>query len=98
MNLREFMTNGFAVLRGILRHGSFNKCGKLLRIERGVRILKKNCEISVGDRVLLHRDCKLSVWGTDGKATLSIGNNTYIGDRTEIHAGQSIVIGNNQHF
>lgn len=94
MNLNEFLTNGFAVLRGMLKRFSFDRCGRLLRVERGVRILKKNCEIMIGNRVLLHRGCKLSVWGTDGKATLSIGDNTYIGDRTEIHAGKCIRIGN----
>lgn len=95
MTLNEFFTNVFAVLRGGFRRFSFNRCGKLLRVETGVRILKKNCEINIGDRVLLHRGCKLSVWGTDGKAKLTIGNNTYIGDRTEIHAGKEIRIGNN---
>ena len=93
MNLSEFLTNGFAVLRGAVKRFHFDKCGRLLRVERGVRILKKNCRITIGDRVLLHRGCKLSVWGTDGKAELHIGANTYIGDRTEIHAGKCVRIG-----
>ncbi len=95
MNLSEFLNNCFAVLRGIFRRAAFDKCGKLLRIEPGVRILRKNCTIELGNRVLLHRGCKLSVWGTDGKSTLVIGDNTYIGDRTEIHAGKSVTIGSN---
>ncbi|MBE7025923.1 MAG: acyltransferase [Ruminococcaceae bacterium] len=60
---------------------------------RGVVILKKNGTISLGDRVVLHKGCKLSAWGTDGPAKIRIGSRTYIGDRTEIHAGQSVTIG-----
>lgn len=93
MNIGEFFQNGFAVVRGILRGGCFDSKGRLLRIEKGVRILRKNAEISVGDKVLLHRDCKLSVWGTDNRAKLTIGSNSYIGDRTEIHTGKCIEIG-----
>jgi len=93
MTITELMQNSIAVMRGILRYRHFNKKGKLLRIEKGVRILKKNAEITVGNKVMLHRDCKLSVWGTDNHAVLDIGNNTYIGDRTEIHAGKKIEIG-----
>lgn len=94
MNVHEFVTNAFAILRGLVRRFAFDRCGKLLRVERGVRILRKNSSICLGNRVLLHRGCKLSVWGTQGKATLTIGNNTYVGDRTEIHAGKQIKIGN----
>lgn len=93
MTIGEFIQNSLAVMRGILRSGSFKSKGKLLRIEEGVKILKKNAEITVGDKVMLHRGCKLSVWGTDNHAVLNIGNNSYIGDRTEIHAGKRIDIG-----
>jgi len=94
MNIRDFMTNGFAVVRGILRKFSFKKNGSLLRIEKGVRVWTNNGEISVGNRVLLHRYCKLSAYGADQKAEIIIGSNTYIGDRTEIHAGRKVEIGN----
>ena len=57
--------------------------------------MKKNCSISLGDKVFLHDGVKLSAWGTDQKATIKIGSETYIGDRTEIHAGKSVTIGNN---
>lgn len=94
MNIRDLFINGFAVLRGMLKGFRFKSKGSLLRIERGVRLWKNNGEIIVGDRVLLHRHCKLSAYGTDGIARISIGNNTYIGDRTEIHAGSLVEIGN----
>lgn len=91
MRLSDVFVNGCAVLRGILYKMKFNKSGKLLRMEKGVRVLKNNGEITLGDRVLLHRFVKLSAYG--GK--IEIGNNSYIGDRTEIHAGKSVKIGNN---
>ncbi len=93
MNISEIFTNGFAVLRGLTKRFYFNRCGKLLRVESGVRILKKNAKINLGDRVLLHRGVKLSAWGTSAHADITIGSNTYIGDRTEIHAGKCVRIG-----
>ncbi len=95
MNIRDFLINSFAVLRGAAKRFKFSSCGSLLRIEGGVRLWKNNGEISVGDRVLLHRQVKLSAYGTGEKAKIIIGSNSYIGDRTEIHAGSLVEIGNN---
>ena len=89
MNIKSVLLNGTAVLRGILNKWKFDKSGRLLRMERGVRVMKNNGRVSLGDRVLLHRYVKLSAYG--GK--IEIGNNTYIGDRTEIHSGKSVKIG-----
>lgn len=93
MNIRDFFINSFAVFRGIVKRYKFSSCGSLTRIERGVRIWKNNGEISLGDRVLLHRYVKLSAYGQGERARIKIGNNTYIGDRTEIHAGSLVEIG-----
>lgn len=59
-------------------------------MERGVRVMKNNGTISLGDRVFLHRYVKLSAYG----GRIEIGSNSYIGDRTEIHAGELVKIGN----
>ena len=91
MNICDIFSNSIMVLRGALKSLKLNKSGNLLRCEKGVRIMKRDGSISVGDRVLLHRYVKLSAYG--GK--IDIGNNTYIGDRTEIHSGESVKIGNN---
>ncbi|MBE7051922.1 MAG: acyltransferase [Ruminococcaceae bacterium] len=93
MVMREFFINGFSVLRGILRKCQFKKCGSLLRIEKGVRIWKNNGEVSVGSRVFIHRNVKLSAYGAGEKARIIIGDRSYIGDRTEIHAGSLVEIG-----
>ncbi|MBQ7875869.1 MAG: acyltransferase [Clostridia bacterium] len=90
MNVKDVFINGCAVIRGILNKWKFNKSGKLLRIEKGVRVMKNNGTVTLGDRVLLHRYVKLSAYG--GK--IEIGNNSYIGDRTEIHSGEMVKIGN----
>ena len=90
MDIKNIFANGIAVLRGILNKWKFNKSGKLLRMEKGVRIMKNNGTVTLGDKVFLHRYVKLSAYG--GK--IEIGNNSYIGDRTEIHAGESVKIGN----
>lgn len=89
----EYRDIAAKLLRGFLRRGRFASCGKTLRMGSGVVILKKNGEIRLGDRVVLHKNCKLSAWGTDGPAKITVGSRTYIGDRTEIHAGQSVTIG-----
>ncbi len=89
----EYRDIAAKLLRGALKRGRFASCGKTLRMGSGVTILKKNGKIRLGDRVVLHRGCKLSAWGTDGPAEIVIGSRTYIGDRTEIHAGQRVSIG-----
>ena len=83
------------LLRGFFFKGRLTSSGKMLRVGRKVRLMKKNCTIEIGDKVFLHDGVKLSAWGTDQKSAIKIGSNTYIGDRTEIHAGKSVKIGNN---
>lgn len=83
------------LLRGFMTKSKINKCGKLFRVGKGVRILKKNGEINIGRKVQLHHGVKLSAWGTEGYTRINIGDNTSIGDRTEIHAGQAVNIGLN---
>ena len=92
-NISEYFDIAFCLCRGFFKKMRLNSCGKLLRAGRGVRVTKKNSEISVGERVFLHERVKLSAWGTDKKAKLQIGSNSYIGDRTEIHAGERVTIG-----
>lgn len=93
-NFGEYVEIAATLMRGFLYRPRFLKCGKLLRVDSGVILKKKNAEILVGNKVFLHRHVKLSAWGTDQKAKISIGDRTYIGDRTEIHAGAHVSIGN----
>jgi acetyltransferase-like isoleucine patch superfamily enzyme len=81
------------LLRGAFFKLRINGCGKLLRVEKRVRILKRNASITMGRKVQLHRYVKLSAWGNEGLAEILIGNETSIGDRTEIHAGKRVEIG-----
>ena len=97
----EYFSIAINLTRGIFFKFRATNCGKLLRVEKGVRLLKTNGELNIGRKVNLHRGAKLSVYGNafgaDGKAPvakLTIGDGTAIGDRTEIHCGNSITIGN----
>lgn len=92
-NLSEYFDIAAKLIRGFFFRMRLNECGPLLRVGRGVRFLKKNCHVTFGRRVMLHRYSQISAWGTDKKAYVHIGDNTYIGDRTEIHAGDRITIG-----
>lgn len=94
MTLYEFINNASSILRGMLLRTRLNGCGSLLRCEKGVRVLKKNGEIRLGNRVFLHRNAKLSAYGAEGRAIISIGDKSYVGDGTEIHAGERVEIGN----
>jgi acetyltransferase-like isoleucine patch superfamily enzyme len=59
-----------------------------------IKIIKKNAEIRIGERTSLWPNVKLSCVGNPGEiARLTIGNKCSIGDRTEIHCGNSIAIG-----
>lgn len=89
----EMVSEAVKLIRGFWIRLKFEKCGSLLRAGRGVRILKRNATIQVGRKVQLHRGVKLSAWGNEGHSTLAIGDNTAIGDRSEIHAGQRVEIG-----
>lgn len=91
----EYTDIAAKLFRGILRRHQFEKCGKTLRLGKGVILMKKNGSISIGDRSVLHKNVKLSAWGTEGNAQIHIGSRTYIGDRTEIHAGKNVTIGDN---
>ncbi len=93
-SLKEVLIEVTKLIRGAFKKVKFNSCGKMLRVEKGVRVLKKNSSIEVGNKVQLYRNVKLSAWGTDKNARLKIGNNTSIGDRTEIHCGDEVTIGN----
>ncbi len=56
-------------------------------------IIRRNARIELGGDVVIWPRAKLSAWGPDEPATLKIGDGTTIGDRTEIHCGSSVVIG-----
>jgi len=77
MNIREFLNNGFSVMRGILKKYKFSGSGSLLRIERGVRIWTNNGEVECGNRVFLHRHVKLSAYVKGPKKEKKIYESEY---------------------
>ena len=60
----------------------------------GIRLIKRQGVVSVGARTTLWPGVKLSCVGGPGRtAQLRIGRHCSIGDRTEIHCGESVTIG-----
>ncbi|MGH8542277.1 MAG: acyltransferase [Gammaproteobacteria bacterium] len=59
-----------------------------------MKLIKRNGFIYIGDRTTFWPNVKLSCVGTAVKvARLKIGQRCSIGDRTEIHCGESVTIG-----
>ncbi len=92
-SLPQMMSEGFKLVRGLFFRFRTRDCGKLLRVEKGVRVLKRNAAIDIGRKVQIYRHVKLSAWGNECFSEILIGNETSIGDRTEIHAGKMVEIG-----
>lgn len=72
---------------------SLCKKRKKLRIGKGVRFVCNNCEISTEDNVKIYFGAKISVWGKTVPAKLFLGKGVSIGNRTELHVGESVSIG-----
>jgi carbonic anhydrase/acetyltransferase-like protein (isoleucine patch superfamily) len=91
----EYILKFVAFMRGYL--------SSLLRFDRKayicqygrVKVTKIKGHIALGDRTILWPNVKISCVGSDKKtANLIVGKHCTIGDRTEIHCGESIIIGN----
>jgi acetyltransferase-like isoleucine patch superfamily enzyme len=71
----------------------FDKRSFICQLGR-IRLIKRKAVISIGQRTTLWPDVKLDCCGQKNKiAHLYIGNGCSIGDRTEIHCQESILIG-----
>lgn len=73
----------------------FTKCGKSLFVHGKFRTVLSNYRLEIGNFVRIWPDVKLSVSGKESAAVLVIGDNVSIGDRSEIHCGKEIYIGDN---
>ncbi len=92
MDFGSFLCNSFGYLRGYLLSFHFKKRVFVLAWGK-VRIDKHNGELDIDHLVRFWPDVKLSSRGVDGKAVIKICKSSSIGDRTEIHAGSSVTIG-----
>lgn len=70
-----------------------------INLEKNVRIANKckwhfgeNSKLRLGDNVIIHSDCTLAVYRN---SLLDIGDDSYIGPRTELLTRESIRIGHN---
>ena len=82
-------------LRGLLLRGRINIKG--LVCSHGPTIIYKSYgSIKIGDRTCLWPGVKLAVSGrnSESPAVLRIGERCSIGDRTQIHCGKNVTLGN----
>ena len=88
-----------SVLRGQRKARKLGtKCGfkKRFSVVGKLRIIRENGSAILGNYVKTYPNVKMSICGDKLKpALLKIGNNVAIGDRTEIHVGDCIEIGDN---
>lgn len=94
-SMKENISELQSLLIGFIISRKMDKYGRFLRAHGQIHLIKTNSYIEVGEKVILYRNVKLSAYGTDHKSKLKIGSNTSIGDRTEIHCGQEVTIGDN---
>jgi acetyltransferase-like isoleucine patch superfamily enzyme len=80
-------------VRGFFIASSFSQRA-LVSVLGKVFITIRNGDITVGNFTRLWPNTKLTSIGKDEKAIIIIGERCSIGDRTQIHAAQKIVIGN----
>jgi len=93
-SLKDIIGTAQYTLKGMLARRHFEECGDRLHVYGKLNIIKKDSTILVGNNVSLFKDARLSAYGTDHHAVLKIGDNSNIGDRTEIHCGKEVTIGN----
>jgi acetyltransferase-like isoleucine patch superfamily enzyme len=80
--------------RGALWSRRFERCGPRLCVLGRLRCEQAGGTIELGGRVVLWPGVKLSAYSTGSSlARLRIGDNTHVGDRTEIHCGHEVSIG-----
>jgi acetyltransferase-like isoleucine patch superfamily enzyme len=88
------LADGFRFARGYMVSMRFERPA-LVSVRGKLRILNRHGSISVGDLTDFWPGVKLSCMGParGEKARIRIGKNCSIGDRTEIHAGRLVRIG-----
>ena len=92
----QILSGSIAYLKGYLKSIRFENRVPI-SVRGPLRIIKNNGSIKVGEFTEFWPGVKLSCFGKDSqlKARITIGRNCSIGDRTEIHAGERVEIGNN---
>src|SRR5438309_6835540 len=82
-----------AVVRGYLLRLKVDRAGSRLLVTGKVRITRSYGRIYIGDRVSLESMKILVVGAPDRKASLTIGDRTFINEGSELHVGWQVTIG-----
>lgn len=90
----NFIQKYYSYIRGTLLSLRFSKTAAI-SAGASVTVIKNNGKIYVGNRTMLWPGVKFSCNAAPGgEAILQIGRHCTIGDRTEIHCGERVEIGN----
>jgi acetyltransferase-like isoleucine patch superfamily enzyme len=91
--IRNCLRKASYYLRGLFYRIYFEKCG-LLQVTGRIYVIKKHACIKIG-KCLIWKHVKIDMEGKDAEspAILEIGDFTTIGDRTEIHVAERVIIG-----
>ena len=82
-----------ALVRGYLLRLKVDRAGSRLLVTGRVRLTRSHGHIEIGDHVSLE-SMKILVVGTpERKASLTIGDRTFINEGSELHVGQQVSIG-----
>ena len=94
-SFREVLAKGASILRGFLVSRKLQS-RTAISVRGPLKIIKVNGDISIGEHTELWPDVKLSCFGRQKAkpAAIVIGRHCSLGDRTEVHAGKRVEIGN----
>lgn len=84
-----------ALIRGTFFKRKLKLTCKKLKVFGKYQLNRSNCDVSFGDGCTIYPNAKISVVGNDKRAKLKVGTCVAIGNYTQIHAGDSITIGDN---
>lgn len=93
VGIRNCLRKASYYLRGLFYRIYFEKCGPL-QVTGRIYVIKKHACIKIG-KCLIWKHVKIDMEGKDTEtpAILEIGDFTTIGDRTEIHVAERVIIG-----
>jgi acetyltransferase-like isoleucine patch superfamily enzyme len=94
-SFQEMLAKGTSILRGFIVARKLQS-RTVISVRGPLKIIKVNGDISIGGHTELWPEVKLSCFGRQKAkpAAIVIGKRCSLGDRTEIHAGKRVEIGN----
>ena len=83
-----------SIMKGVFLKRKFKSAGNKFRVNGKPKMILENYEITIGDLVKFYPKMRISCVGKYKTAQLQIGTHVAIGEKTEIHVGDRVTIGN----